>query len=1069
MSSYNLKSFSCLLMALVLTFPSTILAAEDAALDQYFVANAAYNRKLYPVAVTQFQAFLQKHGNHPKADLARRGLALSQYALKQYDKAMPQFAALLAKPGLDKAIDRERLIMLQGQCMLFSSKKDEARQLFIAQLNNIKNPKFKTAALAAICDICFGKSEWDKVLEWTKKLTASKPAPDQAARALYQQGYAFYQTEKTSEATVSLAKVAQLQAIPEWKTRAAFLLGECHTLLKEFDKAEPAYAAALPGMKGNDALECQYRLGFTRFLLAKYEPATADFEAYLKAAKPDAEGKPAPHVEESKFYIARSFLEREDYNQANQKFSQIAGAESLTAAKANLWWARVFSRQNQFQRSAQILVDAIKRFPNSPVIDDIEFDYANALISLKSPDWKLASDALSHVERRGKFGQMPEVIAQRSTCLHKLKDYNGSLRLADSFIARFKDHALLGDSRYMRAENLFLLNRSDESAKAYTDFIQAHKDHSSVPAAQLRIAQVHHLAKRWAQALQSAQPLLAKKPEGKLFTQLSFLVGDCFFRQDKWKESIKPFEDFINERVEINDKKQYKVSAGPNLDTALIQVAVAYDRTEDKTKALGHLRTLANHYPGVTPHLPLALAEQGRLSFQTEDLKTARGALERFINEDKANKDPFKAGAPQQKPRVMYYLGWVNAAEEKHVEAATYFSQVPRNHPLASDAALQQGIALINAENFEIASKHFPQMLNQFREHEKLSLVVYYAGLSASKQKDWNNAANHFKRVTEKHPKSEFADQALYEWAWAERARKRDKEAVLLYEKLLATHPKSQLIVKVQSELAELNLDSGAQEKVIAQLTTTLKGMKDDSLKEPIRIQLASAHFKKADFEIAAGMFEKLIIEYPESKLVASMLFQAGEARFKLKETVTARDHFAASSKVPGIDATLAETVTMRLGETQSLTGQHKEASQTYRNFLNRFKESKWIRNAQFGLAYALENNNNPNGAISEYRKLLSDVKIVDLWTVRSRFQTGECLFNLQNYEKAIAEFVNVEINFKKYPSWQAKSVLEIGRVLLAQDKKEEATQRFKDVINKYSKEKAAIVARQYLDELRTN
>ena len=65
--------------------------------------------------------------------------------------------------------------------------------------------------------------------------------------------------------------------------------------------------------------------------------------------------------------------------------------------------------------------------------------------------------------------------------------------------------------------------------------------------------------------------------------------------------------------------------------------------------------------------------------------------------------------------------------------------------------------------------------------------------------------------------------------------------------------------------------------------------------------------------------------------------------------------------------------------------------------------------------------------------------------------------------------FVNVEINFKKYPSWQAKSVLEIGRVLLAQDNKEEATQRFKDVINKYSKEKAAIVARQYLEELRTN
>ena len=150
MGSFHLKRFNYFLMTLVLAFPSTILAAEDAALDQYFVANAAYNRKLYPVAVTQFQTFLQRHGNHPKADLARRGLALSQYALKQYDKAMPQFAALLAKPRLDKTINRERLIMLQGQCMLFSSKKDEARQLFIAQLNNLKNPTFKTAALAAI-------------------------------------------------------------------------------------------------------------------------------------------------------------------------------------------------------------------------------------------------------------------------------------------------------------------------------------------------------------------------------------------------------------------------------------------------------------------------------------------------------------------------------------------------------------------------------------------------------------------------------------------------------------------------------------------------------------------------------------------------------------------------------------------------------------------------------------------------------------------------------------------------------------------------------------------------------
>jgi TolA-binding protein len=158
----------------------------------------------------------------------------------------------------------------------------------------------------------------------------------------------------------------------------------------------------------------------------------------------------------------------------------------------------------------------------------------------------------------------------------------------------------------------------------------------------------------------------------------------------------------------------------------------------------------------------------------------------------------------------------------------------------------------------------------------------------------------------------------------------------------------------------------------------------------------------------------------------------------------------------------------MRLGETQALTGEHKDAVKTYRKFLGQFGESKWLRNAQFGLGYALENSNKHQEAITEYGKLVTDAKRVDLWTVRARFQTGECYFNMQNYEKAITEFVNIEINFKKYPGWQAKSVLEIGRVLLAQKKREDAIQRFKDVITRYGKEKSALVARQYLDQLRS-
>ena len=131
-------------------------AKDDPALEPYYVANGAYNRKLYPVAITQYEEFLAKHPKHAKADLARQGLALSQYALKQYEKAMPHLAALLARESLDEQISRERLVMLQGQCLLLTGKRDEARDLFVEEIDTLKADAYRAGALAAVCDVSFG-------------------------------------------------------------------------------------------------------------------------------------------------------------------------------------------------------------------------------------------------------------------------------------------------------------------------------------------------------------------------------------------------------------------------------------------------------------------------------------------------------------------------------------------------------------------------------------------------------------------------------------------------------------------------------------------------------------------------------------------------------------------------------------------------------------------------------------------------------------------------------------------------------------------------------------------------
>ena len=49
---------------------------SDPALDLYYGANGLYNRKLYPVAIQQYQQFLKKFPKHEKATHARMGLGL---------------------------------------------------------------------------------------------------------------------------------------------------------------------------------------------------------------------------------------------------------------------------------------------------------------------------------------------------------------------------------------------------------------------------------------------------------------------------------------------------------------------------------------------------------------------------------------------------------------------------------------------------------------------------------------------------------------------------------------------------------------------------------------------------------------------------------------------------------------------------------------------------------------------------------------------------------------------------------------------------------------------------------
>lgn len=1015
--------------------------AQDPALEQYYTANALYNRKLYAAAVPEYKAFLGAQPQHPKAEQARLGLAFSCYLSGNFNEAEPQLK-LLVQNG--KVGDHAQLFVCLGQCQLKLRGPAEAEKTFVAATQAQGAAEFKNLAAALLTDALFKQKKWAETAAASDNLLKAVKTGDMAVRAAYQGAYARYSLKKFNEATKGLEALMPLVKDSSLENQAAFLLAESRREAGEFEKAAEAYAIAAKNEKDLFAVEATFRLGYVSFLLKKYDDAV---KALTKSLQADPK---AAFASEARYYLGRSHVEKKEFDAGRQHLRQVATGTNEFTASAVLWMGRSFSRQNQPAAAVQVIAEFLPRFNNQqPLLADLLFEQANALIEQKQ--YAEASECFARIEREcPNWADLVEVFRLNALCLHWEKKYQESLQRCERFIAARKDKpdpAIL----FLKAENVYLINpQSTEGAlKLYQDFVAAYPKDPKTDAAMLRLAQIRHAKGEWAEGLKAIAPLVKKAPEGKAFSQVDFIAGDCAFRLEDWDVAIDRLDAFI---------KKSAVSE-PNRDTAMIELALAGNRKNKTDTTAESLKTLVAQY-GRSQHLALALAEEGKLKYETKKLGEARNSMQRIVTE-----------FPQspQRTQAEYYLGWIALDEKKHPEAIAHFEFVvgkSPGDPLAQDSLLQLGLLMLKTEKYPDAVRYLVQHTQAYPKSPKADEAMYSAGLAYARNKQWDAAINCFKALVEKFPKSALLDRGTYEWAWAERNRNNIPEAVKQYEYLLKTFPQSAMVERARFELSELTFDAKNFDKVIAQLKESIATAKEKTVKEQAMYRLAWAYMSKGDPDAAARQFIDFATEFPDSERVASASYQAGECRMKTKEFEAALAHFAAVLKAKD-PKEVRESALLRLGEAQGLVKKWAESAATYEEFQRTYPAGKWVQHARLGAGWARENQKQYPQAIAEYQKVLAG-KGTDEITARCQFQVGECLFAQGKQNEAIQELMRVDVTYR-FKEWSARALLEIGRVLEAKGEKAAAVAQFKEVIKRFPDHSAAVVAKERLDELRSS
>ena len=1036
-------------------------ADEDPALNSYYTANALYTRGLYKYAIPQYEAFLKASPEHAKAPLAKWGLALSYYSrfytldeAKQAEhrgdlkKAAGLFGELAGK---DDVKEQEQLHNLWGACLLELDDFPKAETALAWTVENGEDAGRKLDATAGLAQALFFQNKWAEVVKVTDELLAAAADSPHAPEARHQGGVARCKLKQFADADAILSKLVEETKDPSLKHRSIFYLAECRWEARKLDDAAAFYAAIAKESRGVYSGPALYNLGVVQFIRKDYAATVAELTAFL------AKHPKSPLAPRAKLYLGRAYLETGKHAEAEAALKPLLAVNAV-ADQATLRLARAYTRQQKHTDVETLLTPAVTTFAASPVLPELLYELATAQMNLGKHNAAAAS--YGSVVGGGKGALAVESLRLQAFCLYRDRQYDASLKLYEAFITAHPKHAEIGEVLFIKAENLTLLQKPDEALPVYEKVLAASPKHKRARISLLRLAQTYYRKQDWKACLGRLEPLQKAGDGDKAFDQIWYMAAASHFRLGAWDQAIPAFEKFIKEKA-----------GQPNVDTAMYNLSLAYQHKKQSGKAMAILAALVAGHPK-SEHLQPALVELGRLQYEAKQYAAAKKTLLQV--------------AEDGPPAAHYYLGWIALTQKNDADAAKYFAAMAKHpqHPFAADAALQNAILQIRAEQYKEAEATLTGLLTAYPKYAKKDQALYYKGLALARQKQHAKAVAEFVTVLTTYPKSDKADKALYWQAWCQRSSNQGAAAAKLYASFLEKFPKSSLANDVAVELSELEFDEqqkadsaakkatpdakgkAAYAAVAARLDGLLgpeeKQLGDGPLRNRALYLLGWCRYKLGENGKAAVAFETMLASKHNNDLAPSALFQAGEARKNLREYGPALAHF--TKAVAAGKTSVHESALLRRTQCEALAAKWEESQTGAELFLETYPKSKYLLEAQFALGWALENQGKHADAIPAYRKVVRAGKTRQI-AARSQFQIGECLFAMKKYEQAVPALVLVETRYG-YPKYSSSALLELGRVLQAQGKPNEAAERYKEVKTRFPKTPSAAVADNLLKKL---
>jgi TolA-binding protein len=691
--------------------------------------------------------------------------------------------------------------------------------------------------------------------------------------------------------------------------------------------------------------------------------------------------------ENALFRLGIIYFEDGKYERSRQNFRRMLSLfpESEFSGSALYWIGESFVREDRIEEAAKFLQEALGKRKNNKYLDYTIFSLAT--VYEKKGDY---INAVKYYDQLLSFHSNSPLAVQAQIrigiCYFKLKDYESSILELNNPLLNELPEELYSESLYLLANSYFRTGSYADAEKVYREISEkypaaenirevnyalawslfqqkkyndAYKIFNFLSEEDDQIAEKSFLwkaeARRYAgketEAFELYKKFLERYPESPYTGQIQYQMGVIYFGDKKPDVS----ERYLLSALKSNDKR-----VRANAYTLKGEIELNKKDYQAARNSFMQVPELADKGDKIVSRAYLGL---GTVSYYLKDYKNGIEYLTKVSTDD-----------PEfERNKVNYYLAENLYAAGKYQDAIARYNNISQDdRELFGKAIYGKAYCYLNSGRYDQAAAQFSEFLKKYPNNKnaqdaRIRLADSYYG-----NKNYAAASGIYRELFSGARIQVDNPHLYYQYAQSLYRGGKTEEAISRLFELRDKYPQSDYASRAYYLIGWIYFQKGDYNRAVSQYKNTLSLYPSGQIAPIVYYSIGDAYYNIGKYDSAIVNYEKIIDLFPGSANVFDALNGIQYSYIALNQPERAVETIESFiSENPNVD--YADQLAFKRGEIYYSNRSYEKAKNSYKSFLNNYRNSKLIPDAYFWIGKSAQNLGQSEEAVYNYNRVLEN------------------------------------------------------------------------------------------------